>query len=121
MCKTGVVILSCVVGLNCKHEQILIFIFSGVQIRTKDCRWWPSGLIHHVSNSSRERRLGPRFEFLSGPILSYVFYLLWYVGIPYAHAQKLHRQNMDKLDIYKNISLKETQVSFVIGLCISPD
>ena len=24
--------------------------------------WWPSGLIHHVSNSSRDRQLGPRFE-----------------------------------------------------------
>ena len=24
--------------------------------------WWPSGLSRHVSNSSRDRVLGPRFE-----------------------------------------------------------
>ena len=24
--------------------------------------WWPSGLSRHVSNSSRDRGLGPRFE-----------------------------------------------------------
>ena len=28
----------------------------------KNRRWWPSGLSHHVSNSSRDRRLGPRFN-----------------------------------------------------------
>ena len=27
--------------------------------------WWPSGLICHVSNSSRDRQLGPKFESLS--------------------------------------------------------
>ena len=29
--------------------------------QTRNRLWWPSGLIHHVSNSSRNRRLGPRF------------------------------------------------------------
>ena len=24
--------------------------------------WWLSGLIHHVSNSNRDRELGPEFE-----------------------------------------------------------
>ena len=28
--------------------------------------WWPSGLSRHVSNSSRDRCLGPRFEACSG-------------------------------------------------------
>ena len=28
--------------------------------------WWPSSLSHHVSNSSRNRRLGPRFKCGSG-------------------------------------------------------
>ena len=36
-----------------------------LSILTRSCTyrpWWPSGLIHHVSNSSRDRWLGPRLE-----------------------------------------------------------
>ena len=29
---------------------------------------WPSGLSHHVSNSSRDRDLGPRFEYRLGHV-----------------------------------------------------
>ena len=36
--------------------------------------WWPSGLIGHVSNLSRDRWLGPKFESWSGHINTIVQY-----------------------------------------------
>ena len=32
------------------------------KIRVRNWPWWPSGLRHHIANSSSDHALGPRFE-----------------------------------------------------------
>ena len=41
----------------------LVCLKKGTKINyVTDRPWWPSGLSNHVSNSSRDRHLGPRLE-----------------------------------------------------------
>ena len=57
------------VGLELSLKYLLIFFsifMNHILIINKPGPWWPSGLIHHVSNSSRDRQLGPKFKSHSG-------------------------------------------------------
>ena len=47
--------------LKLTSNNLTIRLLSRWSIKLKQ-PWWPSGLSRHVSNSSRDRSLGPRFE-----------------------------------------------------------